>query len=199
MESGDDMSDGPAAAVLGGVGCVLLVALVGWAAIAYNLLARLRDQADTSWAQIDVQLKRRHDLIPRLVGTVEAYAAYERGALDAVVTARGRATSAALGGRPAGRSAAESALTQALGRLFAATDAYPQLQADPDFAALRSELTIADDKITQARRSYNGTVRSFNSAVRKLPTNLIAGVVGFRARDFFEAPDGERDPARVRF
>jgi LemA protein len=193
------MSVGAAAAVVGGLVCVLIVVLVAWAVITYNRLVRLRNQVDASWAQIDVQLKRRYDLIPNLVETVKGYAAHERGTLDAVVAARGNAMAAAQSPGLTGRAEAENVLTQTLGRLFALAEAYPDLKANQNFAALQGELANTEDKIAYARQFYNSAVQTFNTAVQTLPTNVIAGVGGFRARDFFQAAGGERGPVQVSF
>jgi LemA protein len=193
------MSGGTAAAVVGGAICVLAVAAIAWAAITYNRLVRLRNQVDASWAQIDVQLKRRYDLSPNLVETVKGYAAHERGTLDAVVAARGNAMATAQSPRVADRAEAENMLTQTLGRLFALAEAYPDLKANQNFAALQAELANTEDKIAYARQFFNSAVQSFNTSVQTLPTNIIAGVGGFRSRDFFQAAGGERGPVQVRF
>lgn len=188
-------------AVLGLLGCalcLLIVLLVVWFAVSYNTLVRQRNQVDTSWAQIDVQLKRRYDLIPNLVETVKGYAAHERGTLEAVVAARNGAVAAA-GQGPAERAHAENALTQSLGRLFALAEAYPTLKADQSFAALQAELRNTEDKIAYARQFFNSAVQTYNTSIQSIPTNLIAGVFGFRAREFFEATGGERGPVQVRF
>ena len=185
--------------VVGGLVCLLAVAVVVWALMSYNRLVRLRNQVDASWAQIDVQLKRRYDLIPNLVETVRGYAAHERGTLDAVVTARGGAIAAAQSPGVAGRAQAENAVSQTLGRLFALAEAYPDLKANRNFSALQSELAETEDKIAYARQFYNSAVQSLNTAVQTLPTNVIAGVGGFRSRDYFEAAGGERGPVQVRF
>jgi LemA protein len=190
-ESGDIMSVGAAAAAVGGVVCVLLVAVIAWAVITYNRLVRLRNQVDASWAQIDVQLKRRYDLIPNLVETVKGYAAHERGTLDAMAAAQTPGV--------ADRAEAENMLTQTLGRLFALAEAYPDLKANQNFAALQAELANTEDKIAYARQFFNSAVQSFNTAVQTLPTNIIAGVGGFRSKDFFEAAGGERGPVQVHF
>jgi LemA protein len=193
------MDAGLLAAVVGGVACVLVVFLVAWAAITYNRLIRLRNQVDASWAQIDVQLKRRYDLIPNLIETVKGYAAHERGTLDAVVAARGAALAAAQTPGVADRAEAENMLTRTLGRLFALAEAYPDLKANQNFLALQAELTTTEDKIAYARQFYNSAVQTFNTSVQSLPTNIVAGVGGFRAKDFFTAADGERGPVQVRF
>ncbi|WP_211268721.1 LemA family protein [Actinoplanes subtropicus] len=187
-------------AVAGGIVCVLLIVVVAGLAATYNRLVRLRNQADASWAQIDVQLKRRYDLIPNLVETVRGYAAHERGTLDAVVAARGNAMAAAQGAAGlAGRAQAEGELTGALGRLLAVAEAYPELRANQNFAALQGELAKTEDKIAYARQFFNSAVQSYNNAVQTLPTNLVAGVAGFRAREFYQASGDERGPVQVRF
>jgi len=188
-----------ALALVGGLICLLVVLIIVWGVVAYNRLVRLRNQVDASWAQIDVQLKRRYDLIPNLVETVKGYAAHERGTLEAVVAARGSAINAAQAPGVGDRAAAEGLLTQTLGRLFALAEAYPDLKANENFRALQAELGNTEDKIAYARQFYNSAVQTFNTAVQSVPTNLIAGLGGFRARDFFEAAGGERGPVQVRF
>ena len=186
-------------AVVGGIVCALLIVVVALLVAAYNRLVRLRNQADASWAQIDVQLKRRYDLIPNLVETVRGYAAHERGTLDAVVAARGNAMTAAQGAGPASRAVAEGELTSALGRLFAVAEAYPHLKANENFAALQGELANTEDKIAYARQFFNSAVQSYNNAVQTVPTNVVAGLTGFRAREFYQAAGDERGPVRVQF
>jgi len=193
------MSAGTVVTVVGGLACLFVVLIVVWGVVAYNRLVRLRNQVDASWAQIDVQLKRRYDLIPNLVETVKGYAAHERGTLEAVVAARGAAINAAQTPGVADRAQAENVLTQALGRLFALAEAYPDLKANQNFAALQGELANTEDKIAYARQFYNSAVQTFNTAVQTLPTNIVAGMGGFRAKDFFEAAGGERGPVQVRF
>jgi LemA protein len=193
------MSSSAATPVVGGVLLILVLAVIIWAVAAYNRLIRLRNQADASWAQIDVQLKRRYDLIPNLVRTVQGYAAYERNTLEAVVAARGNAMNLSQGAGPARRADAENMLSQALGRLMAVAEAYPDLKANQNFAALHVELTTTEDKIAYARQFFTGAVQSYNDAVQSLPTNLIAGLGGFRRREFFQAAGEERGPVRVRF
>ena len=169
-----------------------------WTIVTYNRLVRQRNQVEAAWAQIDVQLKRRYDLIPNLVETVKGYAAHEKGTLDAVVQARNSAVAAANQG-PAGRAEAENLLTQTLGRLFALAEAYPNLKANENFAALQSELANTEDKIAYSRQFYNGSVQTFNNSTQTVPTNLIAGLMGFRAKEFFQTAEGERGPVSVRF
>ena len=183
----------------GGLPCLLVVVIVAWGVVAYNRLVRLRNRVEASWAQIDVQLKRRYDLVPNLVETVRGYAAHERGTLEAVVAARGLAINSAQTPGMADRATAEVMLTSALGRLFALAEAYPDLKANQNFLALQAELGNTEDKIAYARQFYNSAVQTFNTAVQTLPTNVIAGIGGFRARDFFEAAGGERGPVQVRF
>jgi LemA protein len=168
------------------------------AVVTYNRLVRQRNQVQASWAQIDVQLKRRYDLIPNLVETVKGYAAHERGTLDAVVAARNGAITAAQA-RVGERAVAEDMLSQALGRLFALAEAYPDLKANQNFAALQAELANTEDKIAYARQFYNSAVQTLNTSVQSLPTNVIAGIGGFRVTEYFEAAGGERGPVQVRF
>jgi LemA protein len=186
-------------AVTGGLVCLLVVVAVAWGLVAYNRLVRLRNQVQASWAQVDVQLKRRYDLIPNLVETVRGYATHERGTLEAVIAARGAAVNAAQTPGVADRSAAEGALTQALGRLFALAESYPQLRASENFSALQAELSSTEDKIAYARQFYNSAVQSYNNAVQTVPTNLVAMVGGFREHEFFGAVGEERGPVQVRF
>ncbi|MCP2324477.1 LemA protein [Hamadaea flava] len=182
--------------IIGIVAVLLVILLVVWFVSAFNRLVRLRNQVRASWAQTDVQLKRRHDLIPNLVETVRGYADHERATFEAVAQARTAAMSAQ---GVAGASAAENALTSALGRIFALAEAYPQLQANQNFLALQSELATTEDKIAYARQFYNTAVQSLNNAVESLPTNLVAGATGFRTAEFFEAAGAERGPVQVRF
>ena len=184
--------------IIGGIACLVLVVLVIWLVVTYNRLVRQRNQVEASWAQIDVQLKRRYDLIPNLVETVKGYAAHERGTLDAVIQARSTAVNAADAG-PAGRAEAENVLTQTLGRLFALAEAYPNLKANENFAALQTELGNTEDKIAYSRQFYNSAVQSYNNSTQTLPTNIIAGMMGFRAKEYFETAEGERGPVQVRF
>jgi Uncharacterized conserved protein len=180
--------------------CLVVVLVIAWALTAYNKLVRQRNQVDAAWAQIDVQLKRRYDLIPNLVETVKGYAAHERGTLDAVVQARNSAVTAAGGGAgPAQRAQAENALTQTLGRLFALAEAYPNLKANQNFLGLQSELASTEDKIAYARQFYNSAVQTYNTSTQSIPTNIVAGIGGFRARDLFQAGGDERGPVQVRF
>ncbi len=184
--------------ILLGIAVLVVIVLIGWALATYNRLVRQRNQVQASWAQIDVQLKRRYDLIPNLVETVKGYAAHERGTLEAVVSARGAAM-AASGAGVGGRAEAENMLTQALGRLFALAEAYPNLKANENFGALQAELANTEDKIAYARQFYNSAVQTLNTTIQSVPSNLIAGLGGFRTVEFFEAVGGERGPVQVRF
>jgi LemA protein len=185
---------------LAGIGVLLLliVWLLVWGVRSYNRLVRLRNQVSGSWAQIDVQLKRRHSLIPNLVETVKGYATHERDTLDSVVSARASAIGSGATDA-ADRAAAESVLSRALGRLFAVAEAYPDLKANQNFLALQSELSTTENKIAYARQFFNGAVQSNNSAVQSFPTSLIASMFGFGAHGYFEAGEGERADVGVRF
>jgi len=174
---------------------VILIALflIG----AYNGMVRARNKVDEAWSGIDVQLKRRHDLIPNLVETVKGYAAHERETFQAVTDARARAMSAS---GPAQAGAAEGILSQALGRLFAVAEAYPQLRATENFQQLQAELTNTEDQIAAARRIYNGNVQAYNTKIQVFPNSIIAGMGGFTAREYFEIEDpGDREPVKVDF
>jgi LemA protein len=171
------------------VAVVLLVSL-------YNKLVRGRNAVDNAWAQIDVQLRRRHDLVPNLVETVKGYAAHERGTFESVAAAR---TAAMTATGPAQQAAAESRLTNALKSLFAVAEAYPQLQAGRNFAELQAELSDTENRIAYSRQYYNDAVLTYNNSVQTVPTNIVAGMSGFSTREFFTAPDEERGPVQVRF
>jgi LemA protein len=175
---------------------VILIVLVLAVFVLYNGLVRLKVQADSAWADIDVQLKRRYDLIPNLVETVKGYATHEKGTLEAVIDARNRAMSAQ---GPAARAEAENALTGTLRSLFALSEAYPQLRAADNFASLQSSLASIEDAIQNARRYYNAVVRDYNTRVMQMPSNLVARTFGFREREFFEIEDGERSVPKVSF
>jgi len=175
-----------------GVVALLLVGLV----LLYNNLVRLRNRVDNAWAQVDVQLRRRYDLIPNLVETVKGYAEHERGTFEAVTEARTRAQAAGTVQEQAG---AENMLSQALGRLFAVAEAYPELQADENFRQLQDELAQTENKIAVSRQVYNDTVLTFNNAIQTFPGLLVAGPFGFDKRDFFEAEEAVREAPRVAF
>ncbi len=176
---------------------VLLVVVVGWAVATYNGLIRLRNLVQEAWRQIDVELTRRHDLIGNLVETVKGYAAHERGTLEDVVRARSAAM--APGQSPAHQAESENVLSQALGRLLAIVEAYPDLKANQNFLALQAELTTTEDRIASARRYYNATVRDLNTKVETVPSNIIAGVFNVERAEYFEAVGEQREAPRVDF
>ena len=176
---------------------VLLVVVVGWAVATYNGLIRLRNLVQEAWRQIDVELTRRHDLIGNLVETVKGYAAHERGTLEDVVRARSAAM--APGQSPAQQAESENVLSQALGRLLAIVEAYPDLKANQNFLALQAELTTTEDRIASARRYYNATVRDLNTKVETVPSNIVAGVLNVDRAEYFEAVGEQREAPRVDF
>jgi LemA protein len=179
---------------------VLVGAVVFYGVATFNKLVRQRNQVESSWAQIDVQLTRRHDLIPNPVETVKGYAAHERATLEAVVAARQGAVDAQQSGAAPGQLAEkENVLTQTLGRLFALAEAYPDLKANQNFLQLQSELVSTEDKIAYARQFFNTAVQTLNTTVESLPSNVVAGVAGIRKREYFEAAGDERGPVGVRF
>ena len=166
----------------------------------YNRLVTLRQRVREAWSDIDVQLKRRYDLIPNLVATVKGYAAHEAGVFDRVTQARSNAIAAGQTGSPEQRAAAENQLTAALRSVFAVAENYPQLQAVQEFKDLSENLTATEDKIAFARRFYNGNVRDYNTALQTFPTNALAGMFGFSAEQYFELADGgEREVPKVSF
>jgi LemA protein len=178
------------------LGVVLLVVAVA-VAFVYNGLVKLRVLSDNAWADIDVQLKRRHDLIPNVVEAVKGYAGHERGTLERVVQARSQAMSAE---GPAARGDAEGGLTTALRGLFALVEAYPQLRASEHFAQLQTTLVQVEDAIQHARRYYNAVVRDFNTRAEQFPSNLVASLFGFKSREFFQlANQDEAAVPGVRF
>ena len=174
----------------------VLVVLALWVIYAYNSLVRVRNEAETGWANIDVQLRRRADLIPNLVEAVKGYAAHERQVFDEVTRAR-----AAVLGAEGPRAAAEAndLLGAALGRLFAVAEAYPELRASENFLRLQDELTDTEDKIAAARRYYNATVLRFNTRQQTFPTLIVARTFRFEPREFFEAGEDAEQPVAVAF
>src|SRR5205809_1275586 len=168
------------------LGLGLLV--VGWAVFTFNRLTRLRQLGDNAWADIDVQLKRRHDLIPNVVAVVQGHAGYERSTLEALVAARGRAVQATQAG-PATRAREEDPLGNALQRVVAVAEAYPELKAVASFAALQATLTDVEDHLQNARRYYNAVVRDFNTAIAQFPAGIIAAMLRLRPREFFGLED----------
>ena len=164
----------------------ILAAAVIYVAALFNRLVRLRNMMREGWSGIDVQLKRRTDLVPNLVETVKAYAAHERGVLEEVTAMR---TSSIAANSVTGQASAEQALQGALGKLFAVAEAYPELKANANFLALQQQLAEIEDQLQMARRYYNGTVRNLNIGIQSFPNNLVAGVLGFREEPFFELDD----------
>ncbi len=178
--------------ILIAVGAALLLGLI----LLYNRLVRFRNRVDNAWAQIDVQLRRRYDLIPNLVETVKGYAAHERQTFDSVTRARAEAIGA---GSVAQQAEAETMITRALRSLFAVAEAYPELQADENFAALQAELSATESRIAFARQFYNDSVLKLNTAIQVVPTNVVASLFRFKARDYFEADEVSRGPVEVDF
>jgi LemA protein len=176
---------------------ILVLAAIGVLVfVMYNSLVGLKVRADNAWADIDVQLKRRHDLIPNLVETVKGYASHEKGTLEAVINARSRAMSAT---SPTDRAEAENVLTGTLKSLFALAEAYPQLRAAENFGSLQASLADIEDHIQKARRYYNAVVRDLNTRILQFPSNLVARTFGFQQREFFEIDEGERSVPKVQF
>ncbi len=176
-------------AVLVVVVVVLLIALivVGWAVATYNSLVKLRNLVQEAWRQIDVELTRRHDLVPNLVESVKAYAGHERAVFDEVTQARAAAQTGGAG--PAQQAMQENQLSSALGRLFAVAEAYPQLRASENFAQLQAELTNTEDRIAAGRRFYNANVRELNTKTETFPPNIVANMFSFQRAEYFEAND----------
>jgi LemA protein len=175
---------------------IILAVIVVWIVLIYNGLVRLRNRAREAWSDIDVQLKRRYDLIPNLVETVKGYAAHEKQVFENVTVARSQAMQAT--GRA--KAGAEDMLSGALKSLFAVAENYPQLKANENFGKLQDELTDTEDKIQAARRFYNGMVRDLNTKIQTFPSNLIANMLGFKQMDFFgELSEAEKQPVKVKF
>jgi LemA protein len=175
---------------------VIVVILVAIFAGMYNGLVRKRNQVDNAWSQIDVQLKRRHDLIPNLVETVKDYMQYEQETLTKVTNARAAAVQAGAQG-PQAQAAAENALTNTLRSLFAVVENYPELKANQNVLSLQEELTSTENKISFARQFYNDSVMSFNMKIQSFPTNLIAGMFNFTQRQFFQADEADKEVPKV--
>jgi len=176
---------------------VVLLGLGLW--VAYNGLVRKRNRTQEAWSEIDVELKRRHDLIPNLVSTVQGYAAHERGTFEAVTTARANAVAAGATGDPAQIGPAENVLSGALRSLFAVAENYPQLRAVESFLQLQEQLTATEDKLEYARRFYNTSGRDYNIALQSFPRNLLASSFGFHAVAFFQTDEAEREVPEVSF
>jgi len=175
-----------------GVLVVIAFLLIGM----YNTLVQLRVRADNAWSDIDVQLKRRHDLIPNLVETVKGYAAHEKGTFENIARYRSAAMSATT---PVDKAAAENQLTGALRQLFAVAENYPQLKASEEFTQLQGSLSQTEDAIQNSRRYYNAVVRDLNTRIQSFPTNMLAGMFGFQQRQFFETAEADREPVAVKF
>ncbi len=172
---------------------ILIVLGLAWVWMGYNRLVRLKNQSEEAWSDIDVQLKRRYDLIPNLVETVKGYATHERELFEKVTQAR----AAAMGATGfADKSQAENMLSQTLKSLFAVSENYPNLKADQNFAKLQDELSDTENKIQASRRFYNGNVRDLNTAIEQFPTNVLAGWFNFLKREFFELEEEEKEAAK---
>ncbi|HEY5155770.1 MAG TPA: LemA family protein [Acidimicrobiales bacterium] len=178
--------------VIAGLVLLLIVFLIA----TYNGLVQMRNRIEAAWAQIDVQLKRRFDLIPNLVETVKGYAAHEQGTFEKVTQARNMAMNAT---GPAEAAQADNVLSGALKSLFAVSEAYPDLKANQNFLNLQEELTATEDKISYARQFYNDTVYKYNTKIQSVPANMIAGAFHFTEREYFEADDDSRGPVKVSF
>ena len=176
------------------VAVVLLVVLL--VALSYNRLVRARNNIDNAWAQIDVQLRRRYDLIPNLVETVKGYAAHERQTFEAVTAARAQGINAS---GVAEQAQAENMLTGALKSLFAVAEAYPQLKANENFLNLQEELSGTEGRIAYARQFYNDSVLKLNTRIQSFPSNILANMFGFTPREYFEGDDTSRGPVTVNF
>jgi len=175
---------------------VAVAVVIVWIIMAYNKLIALRNRTDESFSDIDVQLKRRYDLIPNLVATVKGYATHESSVFEKVTQARSNAMQAT---GLADKAQAENALSQTLKSLFAVSESYPELKASQNFLQLQDELSDTENKIQAARRFYNGNVRDFNTAIQVFPTNIIAGQLKFTAKQFFGIDEKEKEPVQVQF
>ncbi len=175
---------------------IVLVLAAGFVISLYNSLQTLKVRIKEAWSQIDVQLKRRIDLIPNLVETVKGYASHEKEVFEKVTEARSALMSANTA-KAAGD--ADAMLTGALGRLFAVAEAYPELKAQDGFLNLQKELSDTEDKVAYSRQFYNSVVRDFNQKIVVFPSNLIAGMLGFKAEEFFEAEEADKEPVKVDF
>jgi LemA protein len=162
----------------------------------YNGLVKLRNRVDGSWAQIDVQLKRRLDLIPNLVESVKGYASHEKGTFEAVVAARNAGAAATT---PQAAAAADNQITGALRQLFALSEAYPDLKANTNFLQLQEELTATEGRIAYARQAYNDNVLKYNTKIQTVPSNVLAGMMNFEAKEYFEADEAAREAPKVQF
>jgi len=174
------------------IGAILLIAIS-----IYNRLVQQRVATENAWSQIDVQLKRRHDLIPNLVETVKGYASHEKETLEGVIQARNSAIDASKEGNVEQASKAESALSGALKQIFALSEAYPDLKANQNFAQLQEEIASTENRISFARQHYNDSVGIYNTAIEQIPANIIAGIGGFGKRDFFEIDASEAQAVKA--
>ena len=181
---------------MGWIILIVVVLILIWIVSVYNGLISSRQKVENAWSQIDVQLQRRFDLIPNLVETVKGYAAHENDTLEAVVSARNKAVSATT---PEAEMQANGELSQALGRLFALTEAYPDLKANTNFVDLQNQLKETEDKISYSRQFYNDTVLKYQNKKESFPSNIIAGMFGFKTFKFFEAEEQDRKVPEVKF
>ncbi len=186
---------GPGLIALIVVGAVFLLVIL-WFVAVYNRLVRQRMQVKNGWSQIDVQLKRRHDLIPNLVEAVKGYMGFEKETLENVTKARASAMGGA-GKGPGVQAGLENALTGALGKLYVVMENYPDLKANQNVMQLQEELTATENRIAFARQHYNDQVMRYNTAIRQIPKNIVAGVGGFTKEDFFEIEEGDREVPKV--
>ena len=178
---------------------IVVVVIVAFFVLTYNSLVGLRNRTQEAWSQIDVELKRRHDLIPNLVETVKGYAAHERQTLEAVTAARTNAVQAQQQAGPAQQAQAENVLSGALRQLFALSENYPDLKANQNFLSLQEELTSTEDRIAYARQFYNDSVQKYNTKIQTFPTVIVAGMFNFSKREFFEAEEGSTEVPKVQF
>ncbi|MGH7686406.1 MAG: LemA family protein [Candidatus Dormibacteria bacterium] len=178
---------------------VVIALVILYVIYAFNRLVRLRNRTQEAFSDIDVELKRRHDLVPNLVSTTQGYAAHERAVFDQVTQARAAAMSAQQGGNPAAMAGAEDTLTTSVSRLFAVAENYPDLKASQVFINLQEQLTTTEDKVEFSRRFYNGNVRDFNSALQRFPTNVIGSALSLKAFTFFAAAESDKAVPTVAF
>ncbi|HYI60871.1 MAG TPA: LemA family protein [Acidimicrobiales bacterium] len=178
------------------VALVLVLVVAIGLVVLYNGLVRLKNRVEAAWAQIEVQLNRRHDLIPNLVETVKGYAAHEQATLEQVITARNRAVAAS---SPAEQASAEQAVSGALANVFALSEAYPDLKANQNFLALQEELTTSEDRVAYARQYYNDAVNRYNTKIETMPSVFLARMAGYGPRQYFQAEGDARGPVDVSF
>ena len=178
------------------IALIVVLIILFWAIRAYNTLIKQRNRVDTAWSHVDVQLQRRSDLIPNLVETVKGYASHERETFERVTQARGASNSAST---PGEQAQADGFLASALRQLFAVAEAYPELRACENFQNLQEELSDTEDKIAVSRQIYNDTVLTYNNTVQQIPTNVVAGLAGFKAREFYDAGPGAEEAPEISF